>query len=139
MSNYPTKKLGDDQRPYVSTCWDINKTEAEWIEATDSFFLKYTPQWFKFVGWLILLGVLKYIEQITRSKLIGLIYAFSFLGLYFYLQALLFNFPFFKFLPPRFIRARGFAFIFSITTAGLLLFLLHFYLLEKIITDLSIK
>lgn len=139
MPKWPTKKLGEDQKTSVSTWWDVKKTEAEWIEATDSFFLKYTPLWFKFVGWLILLGVLKYIEQASHSKLVGLIYALSFLGLYFYLQALLYNFPFFKFLPSKFIRSERFAFIFSITTAALLLFLLHFYLLEKIITDLSAK
>lgn len=137
MTNWPTRKLGEDQKVSLPTWWGVKKTEAECIEATDSFFLKYTPLWFKFIGWLILLGALKYIEQISHSKLVGLIYALSFLGLYFYLQALLYNFPFFKFLPSKFIRSERFAFIFSITTAALLLFLLQFYLLGKIITDLS--
>ncbi len=139
MTNWLTKKLENRQENRVSTWWDVKKTEAERIEDMDTFFLKYTPLWFEFIGWIILLGALKYIEQTSQSKWVGLIYILSFLGLYFYLQALLYNFPFFKFLPSKFIKSERFAFVFSITTAGISLFILHFYLLEKIITDLSTK
>lgn len=137
--NRPTKKLEENRNKNISTWWNAKKTEAEWIEITDKFFLNIAPKWFTFISWLIMLGILKYIDQISESRWISLLYGISFMLMYFYLQSLLYNFPFYKLLPKKLVLSKRFASVFSIIFAGIILFFIYFFLLEKVIEQLAIK
>ena len=123
----------------ISTWWNIEKTEVEWQKRIDHFFFNFTPKWFIFLGWLLTLGVLKYIDLQVNSKLVYFIYVFSSALIFFFLQSIFYNFPFYKLLPEKFIVSRRFAFVFSLATAGLLLIFIKVYLLENIISQFSIK
>lgn len=123
----------------MPTWWSAKKTEAEWQKTIDYFFLNFTPKWFTFLGWLLILGVLKYIDLETDSRWISLIYGISFMTFFFFLQSAFYNFPFYKLLPEKFIISKRFAFVFSIVTAGALLIFIQVYLLEHIIARLAIR
>jgi len=138
MTNSAAKKLAKEEQK-TSTWWGIKKTEADWQNAIDSFFLNFTPKWFTFLGWLLTLGVLKYFYQKTNSRGVSLLYGVSFITLLFFLQSTFFRFPFYKFLPSKFVSSERFAFGFSIIVAGILLFFLQVYLLDHLIKYLSTK
>jgi hypothetical protein len=39
------------------------KTEAQWSEAYDRFFLHATPVWFKWLEWMIIIGAIQVIAE----------------------------------------------------------------------------
>jgi cellulose synthase/poly-beta-1,6-N-acetylglucosamine synthase-like glycosyltransferase len=77
------------------------KTEAEWQKALDNFWVKATPRWFQWLGWLIILGAITFLSEQTKSLLLILVSGASYFMLFFYFQSFFFSlelsgFPFIK-------------------------------------------
>jgi hypothetical protein len=78
-----------------SSFWTVKKTEYGWIKAQDAFALKVAPAWFDFVGRLLILGALRYLMDHENNRFVTIIIYVLSLGIfYFYLQSLLYNFPY---------------------------------------------
>jgi hypothetical protein len=118
--------------------WTAKKSEYEWAKTIDAFFLNLTPAWFDFVTKLLLLGALKYLKDHENNWLVTIIYAFSFIIFYFYLQSILYNFPFYRFLPESWIKNDRFAFGFSIIVAGILLLVINL-MLNSVVAAFAVK
>jgi hypothetical protein len=117
-----------------SSIWELFKpeNEAELIRKQDSFFFSSTSRWFEFIGWLFLLGGLEYVANQTEHWFIYTILGISYLFLYFYLQSFLYNYPFYRFLPEKWIKNNKLAYTFTIAVGGILLIAIYF-LLESIV------
>lgn len=137
-TNLDTKKTNITPEE-LHTWWRIKKTEVEHLDDIDNFFLTFVPKWFTFIGWLLALGVLNYVEARTTSLWVSVIYALSFVFLFMFLQTSFYNFPFYKLLPPELLRSRRVAFLFSLISAFAVSLFLQLYLLKHIIAELSIK
>lgn len=48
------------------------KTEQEWQKTFDEFWLKFTPKWFEWLGWLLIIGALNYITELSDSVILQL-------------------------------------------------------------------
>lgn len=70
------------------------KTEAEWIEALDNFFLKATPVWFKWLEWIIIIGAIQVIADKTQDGFVQLIGSFSYIFLFWYFVAFFYHIEF---------------------------------------------
>jgi len=57
----------------------------------DSFWLQATELWFKWLSWLMLVGVISYIEEKTGNPVIGILKLFSYMALIMYWQAFFFS------------------------------------------------
>ncbi len=103
--------------------WELAKpaNEQRLIEEMDAFFLSATPRWFDFVSWLLMLGALKYLDDTAQHWLIRTVFALSWIFFYFYLQRCLYNFPFYRLVPGRWINSDKFAFVFSISVGAAIL------------------
>jgi hypothetical protein len=82
-----------------SSFWAVKKTQFDWVKAIITFSLKLIPGWFDFVEKLLVLGALKYLEDTRNNWFVTTVYLASLMVFYLYLQALLYNFPFDRFLP----------------------------------------
>lgn len=60
------------------------KTEDECAYAAQSFFEKFTPLWFKWLGWLFTTGAVAYLAEKTASKPLKAIEAISYVLLTWY-------------------------------------------------------
>ena len=129
-----------DQKNRKRSIWTLFKSdhEVELIREQDNFFFRATSSWFKFVGWLLILGGLDYLGSQTKHWFIHALYGISLIFLYFYLQSFLFNFPFYRFLPEKLVKNDKFAYRFSITVGGVLLIAIYF-LLNSVIKLFAVK
>jgi hypothetical protein len=118
--------------------WAVKKTERGWVETLDSFSLKLTPAWFDFVERLLLLGALKYLLDHGNNWFVTTIYLISLAVFFFYLQALLYSFPFDRFLPEKWKKSTRFASIFSLTVAAILLYAIKL-VLNSVVAAFVIK
>jgi len=67
------------------------KTEYEWQQAMDGFYLKFIPKWFDFLNWIVLLGIFHFLAEYTQDWKLKIIYAISMIGLWVFLQSYFFN------------------------------------------------
>lgn len=118
--------------------WTVKKSEYEWVKTIDAFSLKVAPDWFDFVGKLLMLGALKYLKNQGNNWFVAAIYVLSLAFFYLYLQSLLYRFPFDRFLPGVLIKHNRFASIFSLAVAGLLLLTIN-YTLNSAVAALATK
>lgn len=137
-TNLDTKKtnLSPEELP---TWWGVKKTEAEHQGDIDNFYFTFVPKWFTFINWLLALGVLNYVEARTTSLWVSVIYVVSFVFLFMFLQTSFYNFPFYKLLPSKLLRSKRVAFLFSLISAFAISLFIQLYLLNHIISELSIK
>ena len=70
------------------------KTEAEWAEANDRFFLKATPVWFEWLEWIIIIGAIQVIADKTQDRYVQLIGVISYVFLFFYFLAFFYRIEF---------------------------------------------
>lgn len=70
------------------------KTEAEWAEANDRFFLKATPVWFEWLEWIIIIGAIQVIADKTQDRYVQLIGSISYFFLMFYFFAFFYRIEF---------------------------------------------
>ena len=77
------------------------KTEYEWQSTLDKFWLSLTPKWFTWIGWVIVLGVLKYVNERTENMAISILHVASHILFIMYFIAFFYqlnfiNIPFIK-------------------------------------------
>jgi len=72
--------------PKIVVDFAAQKTEAGWQSVWDSFWLRFTPHWFTWIGWATLLGGLGYLWRVTKltSVLIATVLSGVFILMYFY-------------------------------------------------------
>jgi hypothetical protein len=116
--------------------WEIKMTEAERIRLFDKFFLEYTPKWFAFVGWLLVVGGLEFVRQNTEQFIVDVLYAVSYLLIFFYLHTLINTFPFHRVVPSKFIKTDRHALVFSIVLSLIPLILMNLYL-DDVVSSLA--
>ena len=63
------------------------RTETEWYRWIDATAIQVVPQWFNFLGWVLIIGAFEYLGERTKSVLCVLIVTASIGGLWCYLQA----------------------------------------------------
>ena len=91
------------------------KSEAEWQRTVDRFALAATPKWFEWLGWVLILGALTFLEKKVDSVALHILLGISggLFVLYF------FNFFYqFEFENIPFIKSPAVARIVSIVLAG---------------------
>lgn len=81
--------------------FNTRKTEAEWQKAFDDFWLKATPNWFKWLGWVIILGAFTFLSKTQKNTIIDVVVGISYAALFFYFQSFFYSiefhgFPFVK-------------------------------------------
>lgn len=69
----------------------LKDTESGWSQRFDNFFLAATPQWFEWIGWTLVLGVLEYLRQQSESSLLLIILAISYSLFWRHIAAVLFR------------------------------------------------
>ena len=62
-------------------------TELGWMRRQDKFILKAVPVWFNLLGWMTLIGGIRYLSEKIDSRLLFWIYFNSLLLIMFYLFA----------------------------------------------------
>lgn len=67
------------------------KTEAEWQKTIDDFWLGFTPLWFDFLQWLLVIGAIGFASSITSNIYLRSINIFSYFALFSYLQSTFFT------------------------------------------------
>src|ERR1044071_5216295 len=72
-------------------------TEVKWQEKFDHFSLEFTPIWFDWVQWLLVLGGLKYAETASSSRYLSAIYGVRAVLMLVYFQAFFFRRDFWGF------------------------------------------
>ena len=60
----------------------------------NEFWVKATPTWFKILGWVLIIGAIKSLYTILNAWPIRIVYAISYLALFMYLQAYIYNLDF---------------------------------------------
>lgn len=66
---------------------DLKDTELGWFKRFDKFYLKFVPNWFNWLGWLLILGAFQYILELSKSRIICVIYYWTILLLFRYFYA----------------------------------------------------
>jgi len=93
------------------------KTEAQWQKAIDDFWRRATPQWFDWLEWVLILGIMTFLAEQTKAILLIIVSAISYAALFFYLQSLVFSLEFHGFPLIRSERGRRIA---SLLLSGVL-------------------
>ena len=70
------------------------KTEAEWQKTLDNFWMKATPQWFEWLGWILILGAITFLAMETQNITLNIVSNVSYIALFFYLQSFFFSLEF---------------------------------------------
>lgn len=68
--------------------FSAKKTEAEWLVASDRFWLAVTPKLFEWLGWVALLAGVSYVQKKTGSGWLSLLLALCTTSMMFYFFAL---------------------------------------------------
>ncbi len=74
--------------------FDEKDTEAGWQKRLDKFWLAAAPKWFEWIGWLFLLGALKFVEKKTSNFTVTVISNVSYVLLFMYFQSHFYQFEF---------------------------------------------
>lgn len=60
----------------------------------DQFYIKATQKWFEWLGWLLIIGAVTYVEDKEPSIYIKIIQIISYILLFFYFQSYFYQFTF---------------------------------------------
>ena len=74
------------------------KTEFEWQQAFDNFWLDFTPKWFNWLGWVLIIGAIIYLCEKSNSIYLNITKFISFFALFFYFQGFFIHLNFMEFL-----------------------------------------
>lgn len=99
--------------------FQLKDTEVGWQSRVDRFFLAAVPQWFSWLGWIIILGGLHYLQAKSKSVLLGIILGLTYGALFRYFIAFFFQFEFTGF---PWLKSRRAQFIISSILSGALAF-----------------
>lgn len=109
------------------------KSEHEWQSTLDKFWLLATPKWFTWIGWVIVLGILKYVNQRTENIAISIVHGASYIFFIMYFIAFFYQF---SFINVPFIKSKKLSIFISILLSGSLGFGV-LVLLHSIIDELA--
>lgn len=70
------------------------KPEHEWVAKWDGFWMAAVPKVFEWLRWAVMLAAVKYVANTTEVGLLGVVVNVCFVTLFFYYQALFFQFRF---------------------------------------------
>ena len=70
------------------------KTEFEWQQAFDNFWLDFTPKWFHWLGWVLIIGAITYLSEKSNSIYLNITKFISLFALFFYFQGFFYSFEF---------------------------------------------
>ena len=70
------------------------KSEAEWQQAVDRFWLAVAPKWFGWLGWVLILAAITFAAEKTDNLAIRVIKGFSYVSFFMYFQSLFYQFEF---------------------------------------------
>lgn len=103
------------------------RTEAEWQRVIDDFWMKATPKWFEWLGWVLILGAFTFLANQTQNVILKFASGFSYIALFFYLQSFFFSLEFhgLPIVKSETTRRLISLFISGILTSGTLLFLIR--------------
>ena len=118
--------------------WEENLTESEKMDREDKFILKFAPNWFRMLEWLIILGVLEYFIEETSSYILQFLKFISLGLLVWYLNAILFRVNFYSLVPIRYLKNAKTAHLINVIIAGVVFLLIILYL-PDIVEKLSDK
>lgn len=88
-----------DERTQVD--FSIKKTEAEWLETLDRFWLAVTPKLFQWLGWVALLAGVSFVQKKTESGWLLFFLTLCSISIAFYFFALFAKIEFKGFLENR--------------------------------------
>ena len=111
------------------------KTEAESIKAWDQFWINITPLWFDWLQWILVLGVIGYISEQSQNIFLRLIYAFSYMAFYSYIQGIFYSL---EFQGLSFIKSKRAKRLMSLVLSGIMSIAIWF-LISHVITELKGK
>jgi len=109
------------------------KSEYGWQMAMDNFFLKATPKIFEWIGWVIVLGGLYYVANLTSSDVVNTAYFILLFFTFYYFQGFFYSFEFHR-LP--FISSEKWRRTFSLLISGTMTFLIMVFI-QKLIIQVS--
>ena len=70
----------------------VEKTESQWQDALDNFWLSATPRLFEWLRWLVILAATTYLAQRSNSIALKTLVGVCYLSLYMYYQAFFYQF-----------------------------------------------
>ncbi len=105
------------------------KTEAQWQNTIDNFWKKATPQWFEWLEWVLVLGVITFLASQMQSLVLRIVSAISYVALFFYLQSVFFSLEFYGF--PR-LRSERKQRLLSLILSGIISLSLWFLLINLV-------
>ena len=115
--------------------FNVKKTEKEWQNSWDQFWIAITPLWFDWLQWILVLGVLGYIAKQTQNLFLAIIYVFSYMAFYSYLQGIFYSLEF-QGLP--FVKTKRAQRIMSLLLSGIMAIAVWF-LISNVISELQGK
>ncbi len=68
------------------------KTEFEWQQVFDRFWLDFTPKWFNWLGWILIIGAITYLSEKTDNVYLNITKFISAFALFFYFQGFFYSF-----------------------------------------------
>ena len=111
------------------------KTDVDIFRESDSFYLSFTPEWFKILEYVIVLGVISVFAEKYQSKLLWLTYYISLFLLWGFFQSFFFQYKF-KNIP--FIKAGKGERVASLIVSFLIALVVHLYI-EKVVCIISVQ
>ena len=76
-------------------------SEYEWQKIIDNFWLKFTAQWFEWIGWVLIVGAITYLAEKSSNIFLKLTLTISYISLFFYFQSYFYSIEFFGVLPVK--------------------------------------
>ena len=111
------------------------KTETGWQKTLDNFWMKATPQWFQWLGWVLILGTFTFLAEKTQNVTLKIVAGVSYSALYLYLNSLFFSLEWYGFPLIKSERARR---VVSLTVSGILA-LAVWFLLTNLVSQIQEK
>jgi hypothetical protein len=107
------------------------KTEAEIQKSIDIFWLKATPEWFKWLSWVLILGVFTFLDKNYKSLITSTATTISYLCLFFYFQSYFFSI---KFHERLFVKSSRIRRLISLMLSGALAYFVWLFL-YRLVSD----
>ncbi len=73
---------------------NVRKTEAEWQEFFDRFWLKAAPQWFQWLAWILIIASLSFLDQSYHLRTVSIAKWISYMLLFMYFQSFFYSITF---------------------------------------------
>ena len=74
--------------------FQVKKHEFEWQKIVDNFWLNFAPRWFNWLGWVIIIGAITYLNEKSESIFLTVTIIISYIALFFYFQGFFYSIEF---------------------------------------------